>query len=470
MPTTAYEAWDRENEKRPWKVPAYDRNGKRPRRAPKNHDDCVLADLKVKTRAPAAATGAAAAVSAPAPAPSAPAPAPEPVPDSPPIPSEFASGARFSTDATEWQVKETKMFRPRGGRAWRQFVFFFNPAAHPGGPPSEDDCERMHVVELKARLRAAAASPALSPNFHPTLAARMGAFKLHPLMTEPRAEAWGDDVLGALDDEQRLKVDAVYSTRAECLSSQLKKGPTVVISSEVTVLFGLVASQMEKLLRKVTSKKRPARATDEEYGKKVVEITVLPKLLVWVENLLLMAGFQLVDGKYVAVRRDAVERLLGNHSNHAYINPLVYCKYWSPGELAKFNLTSARKINTDIIDPFEVPASKIYTFGVPELGASARDASDPQKRVYPEYVLRNKLMEKRIGDYSDGSGTPDPRVKAFAFVEPDVCFQIVLKRNVLKPRQPCASFVDVGATMTLTFARRRMVRRTPGWSIPAPEY
>lgn len=370
----------------------------------------------------------------------------------------FEPGQQFVEDEVLWQVVKVTDHVPtaegRFFRAARRCVFYFDVSEYNEPPPIEV-CEYTPVDEMEKYLKAEREAPPLSSRFHATLSERIDKFLVHPVMMEPQDQA--ERGLGAeLNDAQRAAVTAAYALRDGRLRDPAMRGPALVVAADVTVLIGMLAAMMEKQLRREAPAHRKRKPGEKDHIKEAA-VTVLPKQMVLLKLMLVMAGFHEGDnGVYTAARPDAVRRLLGAETNAACMNPLVVTKFFKRCEIERLGG------DTGIVDPFTATNAAIYTQGVEELGADARDARG-EDRVFPEYMLRHKLAERRIQNN-------DTRLNTWAYVKEDVCFQIELKPVGIKPRQPCKRSVDAGARLSVSFAYQRMTRKTPKHTTPMSEF
>jgi hypothetical protein len=155
-----------------------------------------------------------------------------------------------------------------------------------------------------------------------------------------------------------------------------------------------------------------------------------------------------------------VKNLLGPVTSKSFVNPLVCARFFSKDELAR------AFVRTDLIDPHEASKTTIYTVGLEELGDEGLDLGDRERRVLPDYILRQKLLDQMVI-----SVPPDARLCSFSTVRDDILFEIDIHHANVKPSPTSREEPrHAGARVTFRFAHQAMTRAAPGASLMRPDF
>lgn len=369
---------------------------------------------------------------------------------------EFKPGDTFLEDGKTWKVVVVKQKLPDGYQRSKLCVFYYDVEEHPDGLPVEE-CEWTPVKELSGLVKV---EQLVSGNFSRTLEERVKTVTTHALMKETRAAAGWERY--AFDETAMARIDKVYGVRSMVLGDAKKKTAVILIMQDILDLLGIVLKKMQDQIKATNVLGRKRRSDPAADFFKEVKVSVLPKLLVWLKNLLLLAGFvETSTGTYTPGRPDAIKRLLRMEHMKSFTNALIVPAFFSKEEIDRANkkLRSSEKIPTAMIDPFKASDSVIYDVGAAELGNGAIDTEDQQRRLFPSFILRHKLVDKMLG----AAVPPDPRVKHFTTVEEGVKFEIKLKPIILSSYAAYGGYPhEAGADLTITYAFQRAFRRAAG--------
>mmetsp|Transcript_27039 Transcript_27039/g.82999 ORF Transcript_27039/g.82999 Transcript_27039/m.82999 type:complete len:416 (+) Transcript_27039:3-1250(+) len=368
----------------------------------------------------------------------------------------FKPGDTFFEDGKTWKVVAVKQKLPDGYQRSKLCAFYYDVEEHPDGL-SVEECEWTPVKELSGLVKV---EQLVSDNFSRTLEERAKTVTTHALMKETRAAAGWERY--AFDETAMARIDNVYKVRSLVLGDAKKKTAVTLIMHDILDLFGIVLKKMQDQLKASNVLGRRRRRDPAADFLKEVKVSVLPKLLVWLKNLLLLAGFvETSTDTYTPGRPDAVKRLLRMEHMKSFSNALMVPAFFSKEEIDRANekLRSSEQIPTTLIDPFKATDSVIYDVGAAELGEGAIDTEDERRRLFPSYILRQKLVDNMLGAVVP----PDPRVKHFTTVEEGIKFEVKVKPIVLSSYAACGGYPHTaGADLTITYAIQRAYRRTPG--------